>query len=162
MKIHAKKGHMEIIFPVILFLVFTLSALFIILFAARTYQHIVYESNISYDDSTSMAYISRKIHAADAMGNISVDTYEGNKALAIRQNIDGAPFVTYIYAYNGSLRELFCADNGESLGPEAGTLLFSVGDFNPSLDNGLLKLSITKDGRESTQLVTILSEGGNP
>lgn len=159
MKIRAGKGRMEIIFPVILFLVFTLSALFVILYAARTYQHIVYESDIEYDKSTSLSYIAKKIHAQDSNGNIDIGELNGIPALIMHQEIQGASYSTYIYEYNGELRELFCADDLKNVNPQGGTILFAADSFIPEFVNdNLISLKITNGKNQSVQLVSLFSE----
>lgn len=159
MKIRAKKGHMEIIFPVVLFLIFTLTALFIILYAAKTYQNIVESSDAEYEESTSLAYLCRKVQAGDADGNIDITSFYDRPALTITQNIEGISYVTLIYSYNGSLREIFCAeDSKSSVSPESGTILFPADDFNPSINGKLLNLTISSNGREFTRLVTVRGE----
>lgn len=154
------RGHMEIIFPVILFMVFTLCALFIILFAARTYQHIIEESDTRYNESTSMAYITRKIRSMDEGGSVTTGSFAGCDALVMKTDINGAPYVTYIYAYGGYLRELFTAEEGSSVSPESGMILFEAGSFTPSMvGESLIKLSITTlQGREYTGLVALNSK----
>lgn len=159
MKIKAKKGRMEIIFPVILFLVFTLSALFVILFAARTYQRIVEQSNSEYDKSTALNYISRKIYAADEYGNISTGKLNNEiEALTINEDINGSPYITYIYVYDGALRELFTANNGNEINPMGGTVLFAADSFIPEIDGNLLSLTITKGEEESVKYVSLHSK----
>lgn len=158
MKIKANKAHMEIIFPVVLFLVFTLSALFIILYAARTYQHIVEESNSQYNESVALNYICQKVHASDQSGQITVGTFNNMDAIIIRQTIDNTPYVTYIYAYDGKLMELFKEDNGEKAAPTAGTSLFEVGSFSVNfVSEGLLSFTISKKEHVSTKYISVHS-----
>ncbi len=153
---------MEILFPVVLFLVFTLSALFIILYAASTYRHIVQESNIQYDESTSMSYLTRKIKSQDCSGNISIGHIGDLDTLEIAQEIDGEIYITYIYAYNGSLREYFTAAKNTQISPDGGTVLFTADSFEPEfLNSNIISLSITRDGKEQNRLVSIHSTNDN-
>lgn len=159
MKIRANKGRMEIIFPVVLFLVFTLSSLFIILYAARTYKQLVEESNIEYEHSTSLAYVSKKVQSGDENGNISIGNLKGNKAIIMKQEIEGTPYITYIYVYDGKLRELFTADNGNNLDPSAGMVLFNADSFEVNMPNDrLISLTITTEGAEYTKNISLQSE----
>lgn len=159
MKIKAKRGHMEIIFPVVLFLVFTLTALFIILYAAKTYQNIVETSNYEYERTTSLAYLTRKVQASDDNGAISVTKFHGSNALSLSQEIEGVKYVTVIYAYNGNLREVFCPeDSVDIISPDSGTVLFPADEFLPSFNGNLLNLTILTDKEEYFRLVTIRGE----
>lgn len=159
MKIKAKRGHMEIIFPVVLFLVFTLTALFIILYAAKTYQNIVETSNYEYERTTSLAYLTRKVQASDNNGAITITDFQGQKSLSLSQEIEGVKYVTLIYAYNGNLREVFCPlDSINIISPDSGTVLFPADEFVPSFNGDLLKLTILSNGEEYSRLVTIRGE----
>ena len=159
MKIRANKGRMEIIFPVVLFLVFTLSALFIILYAARTYRQLVEESNAEYEHSTALAYISKKIQSGDTNGNIFIGDLNGNNAVIIKQDIEGEPYITYIYVYDGKLRELFTADNGNKIESGAGMLLFDVESLNAKMTGDkLMSLTISYNGNEYSKNISLQSE----
>lgn len=159
MKIKAKRGHMELIFPVVLFLVFTLTALFIILYAAKTYQNIVETSNHEYERTTSLAYLTRKVQASDDNGAISVASFHDNSSLFLSQEIEGVKYVTIIYAYNGNLREVFCPkDSVNSISPDSGTILFPADEFVPSFNGNLLNLTIFAKGEEYSRLVTVRGE----
>lgn len=154
-----RNSSIEIVFPVVLFLVFTLSALFIILFAARTYQHIVKESAEQYDSSTSAAYLVQKIHAGDSMYNISLCNIEGTDGIRLHQYIEDQPFVTYIYVYDGYLRELFTGEDNDTVSLSAGTPLFAARGFSASyIKDGLLTITVDlPEGDSVTQLVSIRS-----
>lgn len=159
MKIKAKRGHMEIIFPVVLFLVFTLTALFIILYAAKTYQNIVETSNHEYERTTSLAYLTRKIQASDNDGAIAIIGFQGQKALTLSQEIEGVNYVTLIYAYNGNLREVFCPEDSVNvISPDSGTILFPADEFIPSFNGNLLTLTISANGEEYSRFVTVRGE----
>lgn len=159
MKIKAKRGHMEIIFPVVLFLVFTLTALFIILYAAKTYQNIVETSNHEYERTTSLAYLTRKVQASDNDGAIAIIGFQGQKALTLSQEIEGVNYVTLIYAYNGNLREVFCPEDSVNvISPDSGTILFPADEFIPSFNGNLLTLTISANGEEYSRFVTVRGE----
>lgn len=152
----AKGGQINIVFPVMLFLIFTLSALFIILFSARTYQHIVDSSNNQYVKSVSSSYIFRKVHSSDRIYNVSIGENGDVPTLRMFENIDGQEFVTHIYVYDGYLRELFTQADKE-ISPTAGTALFPANDFKAYyLKTGVLKIEITMPtGEVAEEILTV-------
>lgn len=156
---NAQKSRIQMLFPIIIFLLFTLGALFIILYSARTYQHIVEESQSSYNASTQSAYISQKIHAHDAGGKVYIGEIQDIPTLVMEQDFDGIPFITCIYEYEGKLRELFTAKEGGMLDPIAGMVLFDTTTFLPSYAAyGLLSIYIeTPDGNKATNYISIIS-----
>ena len=100
------KHHIEILFPVILFSIFALAAITVILFAARIYKHGVDEAARNYSARTSYAYVSEKIRRSDAGGVIGTESFNGEEVLSI-SDPEHDDYVTYIYLYCGSLRELY-------------------------------------------------------
>ena len=71
-----KTGPIEFVFPILLFLIFTLSALFIILFAAQIYQKIVDDSSINYSANTAISYVSEKIRQGENEDGIEVGSFQ--------------------------------------------------------------------------------------
>ena len=67
-----KTGPIEFVFPILLFLIFTLAALFTILFAAQIYQKVVDNSSINYSANTALSYVSEKIRQADVEDGVEV------------------------------------------------------------------------------------------
>ncbi|MCR5775300.1 MAG: DUF4860 domain-containing protein [Lachnospiraceae bacterium] len=95
------------IFPILLFLVFTLSALGVVIFSAQIYRSIVGRAEGRFNTDTAAAYVSEKFRNHDDRGRISVSEYLGNDAIAIEETIKEIHYITYIYVHNGYLRELF-------------------------------------------------------
>lgn len=153
-----EKSSIEIIFPIVLFLIFTIGALFIILYAARTYQNIVEGSENNYNSGTLSAYISQKVHSYDTNGNVYIGTFDGIDALILEEEIDKTAYVTYIYQYNGKLRELFTAKGGSSFTPETGMSLFDMTSFKPEfIDDNLLSVYVETDAGSFTQYISTVS-----
>ena len=63
----------DFLFPVALFFVFALSALTVILLAARIYQSTTESSSLNYTARTSLSYINEKIHQNDCDGAVYLD-----------------------------------------------------------------------------------------
>ena len=100
-----KTGPIEFVFPILLFLIFTLSALFIILFAAQIYQKIVDDSSINYSANTAISYVSEKIRQGENKDGIEVGSFQDCDALILHNHVKDVDYATYIYFYDGSLYE---------------------------------------------------------
>ena len=73
MRFRTKRRHMiDFLFPVALFFVFALSALTVLLLAARIYQSTTENSSLNYTSRTGLSYISEKIHQNDLGGHVSI------------------------------------------------------------------------------------------
>lgn len=106
----------DILFVLVLFGVFTVSALMLVMIGSEVYRRTVEDMSNNYETRTSVAYITEKIRQNDTapaentsyMSNsISLSTLSGEPALVLTQNMNGETYCTYLYLYNGYLRELF-------------------------------------------------------
>lgn len=75
---------------------------------------------------------------------VSVESFGDSTALAVREQIDGECYVTYIYCRDGWLWELFCPV-GAQMEPEDGQRLLEAETLTLSLENGLLQAEL--DGK---------------
>lgn len=107
------------LFTLLLFLVFVLCALFTIMIGSRVYAGIQEKDNAIFYRDTSVSYIKNKIRQADRAGQIAVRDMEGVSVLCITDtalSTESAEYVTYIYARDGWLMELFTStDSGLTL-----------------------------------------------
>ena len=150
MGFHFKRRHMiDFIFPLALFLVFTLSALTLILLAAGIYQSSTESSAQQYTARTALAYISEKIHQNDESGSIYLGNIDECDALIIDQIYDAEIYHTYIYAYGytygneQSLKELFIKDGAEASAADGRTIL-EIRDFSmEQLSDNLFQFECT-------------------
>ena len=86
MGFHLRRKHMiDLLFPIALFFVFALSALTLVLFAARVYRSTTENSSLQYTSRTGLSYISEKIHQNDGNGAITLGSFDGCDALIMEQ-----------------------------------------------------------------------------
>ena len=97
----------DFIFPIAVFFVFAASSLAVLMLSANVYSTTTTQSNDNYTARTSLAYVNEKIRQNDENGGISVETLEGIECLALAGSYEGAEYTTYIYEYDGMLKELF-------------------------------------------------------
>ncbi len=152
------------VFPILLFLVFTLSALGIVLASVQIYQKILVQAEDSYDTRTASAYLTEKFRNHDENGNIKIDKYMGLDAVLIEESVKEIPYVTYIYAYDGYLRELYIEkDKLSQCNEESGNKIIEMKNFDAEMikDNlALVKLTDIKDKSIETYLSIHSKAGG--
>lgn len=157
-----KRNHqIELLLPLMLFFVFTLSALNVILFAARVYQETVNEANMNYNANTSLAYVREKIHQHDTAGAITVTDFDSCPAIRMSENIDGQEYVTYIYQYAGALRELFIkAGTEDTMTASSGNEILPIRLFYVDMvsDRLLFFTCTDHDGQKASAYVGIYAE----
>lgn len=147
-----KRHTIDVLFVITLFCVFALSVIISTTLGARVYRNIVDDMDGNFNTRTSYTYIVNKIHQSDLNGFISVGTYEGVDALIISEEIDNIIYNTYLYCYDGSLRELFTRSD-QSFDPSFGTELFKLESFSVSfISDTLLKFEFTPVSSDTNTL----------
>lgn len=138
------KHSIDLLFTISLFCVFALSALGVTAAGAILYQRTVRQERSDYNLYTALSYIEQKLKACDQTGGFSLEEGEPGTLLCLHQEINGSSYQTYIYAYKGSLTELFIPADQE---PDfsAGTPLLDIEDLTLTQSGqGLLSVTVTE------------------
>ncbi len=140
----------DTVFVLILFAVFVIMALFISASGALAYKNSALQMEERFDRQTCISYITAKIRSNNENEKISVVDFNGSKALCITDRYEQAVYKTYIYQYEGMIRELFF--NPEAVpNPNIGSPLTKASgiDFLKESDN-LYKISLTDANSKTT------------
>lgn len=159
MRFRMKRNHMiDFLFPVALFFVFALSALTLILLAARIYQSTTENSSLNYSSRTCLSYITEKIHQGDENGAVYLGSFDGSEALVMEQTRGEEIYYTYIYACDQELRELF-VKAGVKAGSDDGKTILEIQDFTmEQVTDHLLRFScIDRKNRSASTVIGIRS-----
>lgn len=152
MKSHTQKHHViDFIFPVALFFVFAVSALIVVLLATRIYKSAASDSQEHYTSRTALSYISEKLRQNDENGAVILGTLEGSDCLIMSQELNETVYKTYIYEYEGSLRELSVKEDAVP-SPNAGEVILDVENFQAeTITDSLFRFTIqTEQGNVHT------------
>lgn len=144
MNLNKPKNHViDYFFILGLFFVFTATALVVVLIGVNVYEATVANMNENYTSRTALTYVGEKIRQNDSSGTISVGEIQGSDALIIEKNVNSVPYLIYIYAYDGKLKELFIKKD-QSFIPGDGDTIMDVAYFNVSQQsNNLIKIETT-------------------
>lgn len=145
-----QNSHMiDIIFSLALFCVFTASALLVVLIGAKVYKSASAAMNENFDTRTSLTYIATKIRQNDAAEAVFLTELDGAPALAIEQEIDGDRYRTYIYHFDGELREIFAASESDVHAFDGQAIMDLAGLKMEDRGGNLLRFtSVDGNGRE--------------
>lgn len=160
MKFRTEKKHViDILFPISLFFVFAASSLAVILLSANIYSRTVQDSVSSFETRTVLSYLTEKIHQNDENGAVSLGSLNGIDALVMEQSYEQQTYATYLYEYEGTLRELF-VQKGAAVSPAAGKEIMPIADFHIApLAAGLFEFSCTTpEGDTAQTIVSVKSE----
>lgn len=116
MQIKPRNHSIDSLFAFLLLLTFSLFTLLLAGMGSTIYQNGAAYLDENYTSRTAVAYVAEKIRQHDDSGNIFFTTVEELPALGLRDTIDGESYLTYVYFFDGALRELFIQENRE---PEA-------------------------------------------
>lgn len=98
---------LNMLFTMLLFLVFVLCALFTVLIGGRVYENINARSQDNFTGSVALQYVANKVRQGDMEGAVRVRTVEDVPVLELESRLEGGNYVTWIYYYEGSICELF-------------------------------------------------------
>lgn len=114
MKARSHRNHkIDTLFPITLFFVLTLFAVMVITLAAKIYENTTESSHRNHQSRIALSYISEKIHQNDANSDISIENFDHLDALTFKQTHENTTYYTYIYFYEGNLKELFAREDAE-------------------------------------------------
>ena len=146
-----RKHVIDFLFPLALFFALAASSVALVVLASGSYSRQVHTSEDSYTSCTALSYVTEKLHQADNSDAIDAGTFD-------RQEYSGQSYVTYLYAYDGYLRELFIKEGVAASAGDGREILATDGfSFEESRD-GLFHLSCTdSNGNLSDTYVSIKS-----
>lgn len=153
----SKGQTMNVLFTMLLFLVFVLCALFTVLIGGKVYENISSRMEDNYSGSVSLNYIANKVRQGDEAGQITVREIDGIAVLELGQNIGDQKFVTWIYCRDGYIRELF-TDTESGLGLNDGLEIIECDGLELAMDNRILTVATTGAGG-SRLMMSVRSEG---
>jgi hypothetical protein len=125
--------------------VFLLGAVFLflsvglVLLGSSVYRRVLADSRENDQIRTTFSYIANQVRRKDVAGNVQVGKFHGQDALLLMQDVAGIECVTYLYCWDGSLRELF-VEKGYELEPEAGLSLIPLENIFFTMEGGLINV----------------------
>ncbi len=154
----------DLLFVLALFSLFVIDSALVIIIGARSYTGALERMDAAFESRTALGYIAGKIRQNDVAHSLSLGEIEGRPALCLSQDHNGVVYTTYIYHWDGQLRELLVGPDSRA-GVDAGQALIAVADLEmEALDNGLVRLVCTDgQGRRSQLLIaprTAVGEDG--
>lgn len=105
-----RKHNIDILFQMVVFLLFTFSAILLLLLAVNFYRSTVEKSERNQSARVAVSYIREVIHQNDEQGGISLTQFDGVPCIRLKQAED---YVLYLYLKEGELRELYTKEGAQ-------------------------------------------------
>lgn len=145
----------ELLFSMILFLVFALCSVFTILIGSKVYENIRMRDDRTFHNDTALAYITNKIRQADREDMAVIREENGIPVLILSMEAAGSVYETWIYTQDGILKELF-TEQGSGLDTDDGLTIMDCTPVSFAFEYpapGRKILTVTLDGRESAKIL---------
>lgn len=136
---------------------FAVMAMFCVIVGAEVYRGAVRSADENAGLRTTISYVTGKLRAADARSGVErIDGPEGD-CLKLTEDIGGTEYVTYIYGYQGQIREIFTLAEA-AFDPEGGQAVASAESFAISeVRPGLMRLEVCVNGETYASHVALRS-----
>lgn len=147
-----KKHSADLLFVLMLFLVFALVSFLLVSVGAQVYKKTAERADENYEIRTAFSYVANKIKYAP--GEATIKQRAGVNTLVIFEMVEGEQYETCIYFEDGALKELF-SRAGNSL--SGGSEILSLADARFEQRDDMLIMTIeTSAGREETLKVSLV------
>ena len=138
-------------FVFVLLGLFAVMSTLMVLLGAQMYRNTVDHATANNQGRVLSAYVRSMIRAEDGADAVTVEDHDGVQTLALHEEIEGEPYVTWLYCYEGQLYEQFTGA-GREFEPESGTAICPAKHFVPKLDGGLLTVFVVNAEDEMSEV----------
>ncbi len=159
-----KRSKISDVFPILLFMIFTLSALGIVLASVQIYQRIIRYANEDFETETAVAYMTEKVRSHDRDGDIDTGVFCGHDAVILEDRVVDTDYVTCIYTSDGYLRELFTEKELlDGCSEDSGNPILEMDDLSvENVSDKLMYLKFTdREGKMRDTYLSVRSGGGS-
>lgn len=148
----------DFVFVLALITLFAATSLSLVFIGAKQYRNVTNQMNENFDKRTTSSYLAEKIHQNDQLDCITITKIDSVTALCISETAENTTLTTYIYCYDGYLRELVVTDTSV-FSLDSGEKLLAMKDFTAVIYNdSLIRIDTTlSDGTTQIFYYTIRS-----
>lgn len=136
-----KNGKITDILAAAVFAVFALCVLLVLLAAAGVYRDLVDSGEERFLRRTAAQYLTMRVRQAESVERAE---FGGCPALVFREETPQEVYLTRVYCYDGSLRELYCPESAQLL-PADGEVILPADSICFMLEGNLLTVEMGQD-----------------
>lgn len=151
-----RKFHMEGLLVLVLLGVFALCILGVLLLGADAYQRLTERGQAASDSRTAAQYIATRVRQGDVSRAVTLEQLGAAEALVLTEDMEGRTCRTWVYCYDGWLRELF-GEAGSGFLPEDGEKILEAESVDWSWEADCLRADITVEAQTEVVILTLRS-----
>ena len=137
-----------VIFVLTLFLILSAMSCMIIIQGSGVYQKLIENMDKNYETRVTFSYISTKIRQSDKTGYVMTAEKDGVQMLGIKEEYSGEWYVTYVYYYDGYIREImldYYNDQTIDFNLSDGDKIIKSNEFTFNISAHRIEMSLLKD-----------------
>jgi hypothetical protein len=138
---------------------FVLLATGVLVLGISVYNNTNTLSSENYAERTALSYISNQFRRGDASGGIELRELGGSDALVLVQDFGGTRYLTYLYCYDGQLREL-STEEGVVQEASSGIPIMPLSALSFELRDGAVDVMVTANETENTRRLILAPRSG--
>ena len=123
----------------LVFGLFALCVAAVLLTGGRTYQTLTRRGSTAHSQRTAVRYLTTRFQQAP---EVALEDFCGLQALTVREEIGGKIYLIRVYCHEGTVRELFSAENAR-VAPGDGEIILEAEKLTFSQEGRLLTVEIT-------------------
>lgn len=127
---------------------------------AKAYQNTGQSTMANYKKYTPISYVRMKVRHHDRVNGVAVLPKQGQEVLVLREQVEGVGYETWIYVYEGYLRELYMQE-GDEIDLAMGMSILPLRDLKVTInEKGLVTLTIQDSEGQFASAQVALRSGG--
>lgn len=131
------------IFVLILFASLVIIGVLLIAMGTGVYRNVLDTMDRNDEYRTASAYLTQKARQNRDAGAIGAGTLDGFPAIALRQNMEGTEYTTWLYCDGSHLKELLARSDNTSLSASAGTDILEMSRMDVAEEDNSLIITMT-------------------
>ncbi len=155
-----KRRHsIDFVFVLMVLAAFIIVGPLLIELGTGIYSRIINTMNDNANERTTVAYIRQKVRSVKGSASgtsVVIDSLESGDgtepitALLLKEDIAGQPYELYLYAYDGSMRELLVKEGNDQIPASAGTEILSCNSMTLEQEDRAILVTVeNEDGKQS-------------
>ena len=147
-------GHRKIteLLGLLVFGLFALCVAAVLLMGGKTYQILTQRADAANSHRVAVRYLTTRFHQAP---EVALEDFCGLPSLTIREEIQGKTYLTRVYCYEGTVRELFSGENTK-VSPSDGEIVLEAEKLTFEQNGSLLTAEITHPDGKCQQVLLAL------